>query len=223
MHDLGRLGVPNTIWDKAGPLTPIEMERVRLRPHLSERMLSFSPGFAELASVGGQHHERMDGSGYPRGLTGEAILPAARLLAAADCYQALSERRPHRPEWAPDDAAGVVRAEVRRGRLDSEAVSAVLGAAGHRVPKRRDWPAGLTSREAEVLRLLARGLSNREIAERLVISLGTAGRHAENIYAKVGARNRAQAALFAAHHGLAHGDESRPDGCDGSPTSSRNR
>ena len=88
------------------------------------------------------------------------------------------------------------------GRLDAEAVAAVLRAAGHRVPRRREGPAGLTAREVEVLRLLARGLSNKEIAERLVISPKTAGNHIEHIYAKIEASSRATASLFAVQHGL---------------------
>jgi DNA-binding NarL/FixJ family response regulator len=78
----------------------------------------------------------------------------------------------------------------------------VLGAAGHRVPRRREGPAGLTPREVEVLRLLARGLSNKEIAERLVISPKTVGNHAEHIYSKINASTRAAAGLFAMQHGL---------------------
>jgi DNA-binding NarL/FixJ family response regulator len=91
---------------------------------------------------------------------------------------------------------------VSEGRLDSDAAGAVLRAAGHRVPRRRQGPMRLTAREVEVLRLLARGLSNKEIARQLVISPKTAGSHVENIYAKTGASNRAQASLFAVKHGL---------------------
>jgi DNA-binding CsgD family transcriptional regulator len=83
-----------------------------------------------------------------------------------------------------------------------------LGAAGHRVARRRDGPAGLTAREVEVLRLLARGLSNREIAERLVISPRTVGNHVEHIYAKIGSSGRATASLFAMQHGLLPDDGS---------------
>jgi DNA-binding NarL/FixJ family response regulator len=133
---------------------------------------------------------------------GDAITPAGRILAAADCYHALTEMRPHRPPRSPTEAAEVVRAEVAAGRLDGEAVDAVLRAAGHRVRRRREWPAGLTPREVEVLRLVARGLSNKEIAELLVISRKTAGSHVEHIYTKIGASNRAQASLFAMKHGL---------------------
>src|SRR5947209_5445535 len=177
VHDLGRLGVPNTIWDKPGPLTPPELERVRLHAYLTERTLSFSPSLQPLGAIAALHHERLDGSGYSKGLTGEAIGPSARLLAAADCYHALREPRPHRPARDPDDAAAIINAEVRAGRLDGHAVDGVLRAAGHVPRRRKTWPAGLTTREVEVLRLLARGLSHREIAEQLVITRLTAIHH----------------------------------------------
>jgi HD-GYP domain-containing protein (c-di-GMP phosphodiesterase class II) len=202
VHDIGRLGVSNTIWDKRGPLTRSEMERVRLHPYLGERMLSSSEALAPLGAIVLQHHERLDGSGYPRGLAGAAVTPAGRILAAADVYQAMTEMRPHRPAHSAEEAAAQLRAEVGAGRIDGEAANAVLQAAGHRVRRRRDWPAGLTPREIEVLNLLARGLSNGEIAARLVISAKTAGSHVEHIYTKTGSSNRAQASLFAMKHGL---------------------
>ena len=91
---------------------------------------------------------------------------------------------------------------MKAGRLDGDAVEAVLGAAGHRVARRREGPAGLTAREVDVLRLLARGLSSKEIASRLVISPKTARNHIEHIYVKIGASNRPTASLFAMQHGL---------------------
>jgi DNA-binding NarL/FixJ family response regulator len=148
------------------------------------------------------HHERLDGSGYPRGLSGDAISPAGRLLAAADVYQALTEDRPHRPARSPEAAASQLRGEVTARRLDGDAADAVLRAAGHRVRRRKEWPSGLTSREVEVLRLIARGLSNKEIAGALLISAKTAGSHVEHIYTKIAVSNRAQASLFAMKHGL---------------------
>jgi HD-GYP domain-containing protein (c-di-GMP phosphodiesterase class II) len=202
VHDLGRLGVPNTIWDKPGALSHAETERVRLHPYLTERMLACSSALAPLASIAAQHHERLDGSGYPRGLSGGALSPEGRVLAAADFYHGRTEPRPHRPAATAQEAAAQLRAEVRAGRLDGGAADAVLSAAGHRVTRRPARPAGLTSREVEVLRLLARGLSNKQIAERLVISRKTASHHVEHIYAKTGTTNRALASLFAANHGL---------------------
>jgi HD-GYP domain-containing protein (c-di-GMP phosphodiesterase class II) len=202
LHDLGRLGVSNGIWDKRGPLTYAELERVRLHPYLTERMLAFSPALAPLGAIAAQHHERLDGSGYPRGLSGPAIVREARLLAAADVYHAMTEHRPHRPARSPEDAAAELRREVTTGRLESDAVSAVLSAAGHRVSARREWPAGLTAREVEVLKLVARGLSRKEIAEQLTISLKTAGNHVDRVYGKIGVSNRARAGLFAIQNGL---------------------
>jgi DNA-binding CsgD family transcriptional regulator len=202
VYDLGRLGVPNTVWDKPGPLTRSELERVRTHPYLTERMLAFAPSLDGLGRIAVQHHERLDGSGYPRGLSGDQIGTTARLLAAAGVYQALCEPRPHRPARAAHDAAGELRREVKAGRLDGEAVDSVLRAAGHTVGRRREWPAGLTTREVEVLRLSARGLSNKQIAQQLVISPKTAGSHVEHIYHKIDASNRAQASLFAMRHGL---------------------
>jgi HD-GYP domain-containing protein (c-di-GMP phosphodiesterase class II) len=202
VHGLGRLGISNAILDKRGPLGAGEWERLRLQPYLTDRMLRQSAALAPMARIAVQHRERLDGSGYPRGLTGAGIAPEARILAAADAYQAMREPRPHRPERSAEEAASELRREVKAGRHDAEAVQAVLGAAGHRIPRRREGPAGLTRREVEVLRLLARGLSNKEIAERLVISPKTVGNHAEHIYAKIDASTRAAAGLFAMQHGL---------------------
>ncbi len=200
--DIGRLGVSNTIWDKPAGLTRSELERVRLHPYLTERMLSFSAGLAPLGTIAAQHHERLDGSGYPRGLSGDAISSAGRILAAADSYHALTEARPHRPPRSAADAAAELRAGVSSGRLDGAAVDAVLRAAGHRVRRRREWPAGLTAREVEIVRLLVRGLTAKAIAGQLVISPKTASSHIEHIYAKAGVSNRAQLSLFALKHGL---------------------
>ena len=202
VYAFGRLGVSNSIWDKRGPLGAGEWERVRLHPYFTERMLQRSPTLAPLGRIAVQHRERLDGSGYPRGLTGGAISPLARVLGAADAYQAMREPRPYREPRPADDAAAELRADVRSGRLESDAVEAVLAAAGHRVVRRREGPAGLTAREVEVLRLVACGLSNKQIATRLVISPKTTGNHIEHIYTKIGTSNRAGASLFAMQHGL---------------------
>jgi DNA-binding NarL/FixJ family response regulator len=147
-------------------------------------------------------YERMDGSGYPRGLNGHAITMPARLLAASAVYQALGEARPHREALPPAERAAAVRAEVSAGRLDATAVHAVLAAAGHRVARRRPLVAGLTGREAQVLELLVRGWSNRQIAEHLSITPRTAGTHIEHIYTKIGVSSRGAAAMYAMRYGL---------------------
>ena len=202
VHDIGRLGISNAVWDKPGPLSAAELERVRLHPYLSERMLAKVTALGAARGLAARHHERLDGSGYPHGLTAAELSPADRLLAAADAYHAMTEPRPHREALEPEQAAAELRAEVRAGRLDGDAANAVLNAAGHRAPRRRDWPGGLTAREVEVLGLLARGHSNKEIARRLVIAPKTASSHVEHIYTKLGVSSRAGATLFATQHGL---------------------
>ena len=202
VHDFGRLGVSNSIWDKRGSLGAGEWERVRMHPYFTERMLRQSPTLAPLANIAVQHRERLDGSGYPRGLSGAAISPLARILGAADAYQAMREPRPHRAPLSAESAATELRIDVRSGRLESDADETVLVAAGHRAVRRREGPAGLTAREVEVLRLVARGLSNKDIARILVISPKTTGNHIEHIYTKIGTSNRAGAGLFAMQRGL---------------------
>jgi HD-GYP domain-containing protein (c-di-GMP phosphodiesterase class II)/DNA-binding CsgD family transcriptional regulator len=202
VHDLGRLGVSNAIWDKPGRLGVGEWERVRMHPYLTERMLHQSPALAPLGEIAVQHRERLDGSGYPRGLSGGAISRPARILGAVDAYQSMRELRPHRAALDPDMAAAELQADARAGKLDAEAVAAVLAAAGHDIPRRHEWPAGLTNREIDVLRLLARGLSSKQIATELVITPKTARNHIEHIYTKIDASTRVGASLFATEHGL---------------------
>jgi len=125
------------------------------------------------------------------------------VLAAADAFQAMTQPRAHRPPHPPERAAELLSAEARAGRHDIDAVRAVLAAAGRpQAPLRRARPCGLTERQVEVLRLAAAGLSNPQIAERLVISRRTAERHVQDVYARIGVSSRAAAALFAMEHDL---------------------
>lgn len=203
VHDMGRVGISTGIWDKPGPLSAGEWERVRLHPYYTERVLARPRAIAPIAAVAALHHERLDGSGYYRGIPAALLSQPARVLAAADVYHALTERRPHRPAYIPEAAADHLQAEARAGRLDADAVNAVLAAAGHRVATiRREWPAGLSEREVEVLRLVARGLANREMAKRLTIAEKTVGHHIQHIYNKIGVSTRAAATLFAMQHEL---------------------
>jgi HD-GYP domain-containing protein (c-di-GMP phosphodiesterase class II) len=205
LHDLGRVGIPNSIWEKPGSLTAAERERVRLHPYHTERTLASSPVLEPLARLAGSDHERLDGSGYHRGIPAALLSTEARILAAADSYQAMLEARPHRPAFTPEQAGYELRREVEAGRLDRRAVGCVLAASGqqHRHPQPQ-WPAGLTDREVDVLRLLARGDHNRSIAKTLFISEETVHNHVRHIYEKIGLSTRAGAALFAMENDLIH-------------------
>ncbi len=201
--DLGRVGVSNAIWEKPGPFGLGDWERVRLHPYFTERAFAHSPALAPVGALAGAHHERLDGSGYHRGSIAPALLTAARVLAAADCYRAMREARPHRPALDAASAETELLREADAGRLCPEAVDAVLTAAGHHVPTRpRAVPGGLTDREVEVLRALAGGQSNQEIGATLGISAKTAGHHVQHIYEKAGVRTRAAAAVWAFEHAL---------------------
>ena len=164
---LGRTGVSTGIWNKPGALSTIEWERVRTTPYLTERVLSREPRLRRIGALAAMVSERMDGSGYPRGLSGSAIPVAARILAAADVYRAAGAERAHRAALDRGETETLLRDEVAAGRLDADAVRAVLARAGHVVGRRPSAVAGLTAREVEVLALLVRGLSNRQIADRL--------------------------------------------------------
>jgi HD-GYP domain-containing protein (c-di-GMP phosphodiesterase class II) len=202
LHDIGMHGIPATILDKPGPLSMAELERMRLHAYYTERMLARPAALARLGAVASLARERGDGSGYHRGLSGSAIPMAGRVLAAACVFRAMSEPRPHRPAMTAKQAAAELGAEVRAGRLDADAVGAVLAAAGQSQGKRRSGPAGLTGREIVVLALIARGASTRKVAQRLSITPKTAETHIERIYAKTGASTRATATLFALQYGL---------------------
>ena len=202
-HDVGRVGVSNAIWEKPGALGFGEWERVRLHPHFSERAFAQSPALAPIGILAGSHHERLDGSGSHRGTTGQGLDQPARILAAADCYAAMREARPYRAALDRPVAEAELIKEAEAGRLDREAVDAVLAAAGHRVRERpRERPGGLTERELEVLLVLVRGKSNQAIAEDLGISAKTAGHHVQHVYQKAGVRSRAAATLWAFEHDL---------------------
>jgi HD-GYP domain-containing protein (c-di-GMP phosphodiesterase class II) len=198
----GRLGVSNVIWDKPGPLATGEWERVRMWPYFTGRMLGQSESLAAVGTIASQHRERLDGSGYPRGISGAAVPLLSRILGTADAYQAMREIRPYRPMRSADEAAAELRVDVRAGRMDGDVVDSVLAVAGHRPSGRGSRPGGLTAREVEVLRLAVLGMSNKQIAAQLVVTPKTVGNHIEHIYTKIGVSNRAAASLYAMQHGL---------------------
>lgn len=202
VHDLGRVGVESSIWDRAGRLATGDWEKIRLHPYLTQRILAHCPALADLAEIASSHHERIDGSGYHRSLSGGHLSLEAQILAAADVLAAVSADRPQRGGVTVEAATALLEAEAAAGRLDSKAVSWVVAAAGGPPPAPRENPGGLSERELEVLGLLARGSTNRQIGEALFISPKTVGRHVENIYAKTGVSTRAGATMFAMENRL---------------------
>ncbi len=124
LHDLGKLSISNRILDKPGPLTDEERSRFRAHPLLAEQILERVSSFGELAMVASAHHERLDGSGYPRGLTADSLSMPMRVLAVADVYEALISDRPYRAAYRPHEALELMRADVP-ARLDPDAFAAL--------------------------------------------------------------------------------------------------
>jgi HD-GYP domain-containing protein (c-di-GMP phosphodiesterase class II)/DNA-binding CsgD family transcriptional regulator len=208
MHDLGQVTVPSFILNKPrSQLTQVEWERLRLHPYHAERILAHVAPLAPIVPLIAAHHERMDGQGYYRGLSGAQIPLGARIIAAADRFDELTHDTPD--EEAVDEEAALKRMRDEVGQaLFPEVVQALveeMGAPGSLAPPRRRtqaWPAGLTDREVEIMRLLAKGMSRQEMARRLVLSEHTVRSHLEHIYGKVGASTRVAATLFAVEHDL---------------------
>lgn len=199
--DVGRVAVPNGVWEKPASLSPSEWEQVRLHAYHGERVLLRHAALAPFARAVGEHHERRDASGYHRGTSGSALSIPSQLLAASDVYAALLALRPHRAPFTRSGARETLESMAAAGSLDRRAVVAVLAASGHASRPPPPDPR-LTEREREVLRLIARGLTNKEIAGNLDISTRTVQQHATNIYDKLGFRSRAGAALYATEQGL---------------------
>ena len=206
LHDVGRVGVENGIWDKPGQLSLDEWEKVRLHPYLTDRILSRCETLRVLGRTASRHHERVDGSGYHGQIEGGALALSDLILGAADVYAALTSDRPHRIAYTPAKAENIMLTEVAARHLDEQAVGHVLAAAkGETSGPIEENPGGLTDREVEVLRLIARERTNRQMADELYISPKTVGRHVENIYTKIGVSTRAGAAIYAMENGLTAG------------------
>ena len=201
VHDVGRTAIDYRVWGKPGRLTADEREQVRLHPYHTERVLAPSPFLSDLAPIAMAHHERLDGSGYHRGLDGSSLSRAARLLTVADAFQSKTEPRPYREPLSPKETIELLVAKAEAGVMDPVMVMAVAEAAGQARPT-IDRPAGLTEREVEVLGLLARGLQTKQIARQMDISPKTVDRHIQNSYRKIGVSSRAAATLFATENGL---------------------
>jgi DNA-binding CsgD family transcriptional regulator len=195
--------VDATVWTQPGPLTASRRERMRLHVYYVERIFDRPEALRRIGLLAATHHERMDGSGYHRGLAAATLSSQARLLAAAHAYHAMLQWRPYRHALTESDARHRLLTATAQGQLDPLSVDAVLAAAGHRSSRlRAEGPLGLTARESEVLGLLAQGMANKSIGKQLQISPKTVSNHVEHIYAKLGVTNRAGATMAAMQHGL---------------------
>jgi HD-GYP domain-containing protein (c-di-GMP phosphodiesterase class II)/DNA-binding CsgD family transcriptional regulator len=210
VHDLGLVAVASFTLEKPpNELSKAEQEGMRLHPYHGERILARIPSLRSVAQLVATHHERLDGAGYYRGLTASEIPVGARIIAVADVFEELTRDRPGHLEMPPDDAIKAMAEDAGRG-LDADVLRALGEEVGTAVgglvaPDRglpRTWPAGLTEREVEVLRLLARGKSRRDIAAELILSEGTVRSHLEHIYGKIDVSTQVAAVLFAIEHGL---------------------
>ena len=203
LKEIGRTGISSSIWEKPASLTGREWERVRLHTYYAERIFAQTPVLAKLGALASLHHERLDGSGYHRGLPSVSQSLGARILAAADVYHSLTEIRPYRHAFEPEAALHELQAQARAGKLDVDAVDSVLTAAGHPVKKaRKEMVAGLSEREVDVLRLVSHGLTIKQMAAELVISQKTVDSHIQHIYNKIGVSTRAGATMFAMENHL---------------------
>jgi putative two-component system response regulator len=122
VHDIGKIAVPDSVLLKAGPLSAQEMSVIRRHPVEGERICSPLKSLRRTLPVIRHHHERMDGTGYPDGLRGDAIPLAARILQIVDIYDALTTDRPYRKAYAPTHAIATLYSEAERGWVDMELV-----------------------------------------------------------------------------------------------------
>lgn len=204
VHDLGQVALPSRILLHQDQLSEADLEKLRLHPYYTERILSRVPALSEIASIAGKHHERLDGSGYYRGLSGSEIPLEACILALADEFQERLRTYPGKLDPASKDILKALQPEVGRqfSPVCFNALAQELGTEAPEPPRRREWPAGLTNREIEVLQVLATGASNRQIAQELVVSEKTVAHHLEHIYNKIGISSRAAAVFFAMENDL---------------------
>jgi HD-GYP domain-containing protein (c-di-GMP phosphodiesterase class II) len=201
LHDLGKSAIPNGILEKRGALSRIEEMQLHSFSFHTEQILAMSPVFDPLREMACSVEERCDGSGYHRHI--HLAEGSAALIAVANLYDELTRDLPSRKAVEPGEAAEAVLAEVSAGRIPREAARHVLDSAGHqRAASLATLPDGLTVREAEVLRQLARGLSTKEIAQALAVSPKTVDNQTQSIYRKIGAKSRTAAAIYAMEHGI---------------------
>jgi HD-GYP domain-containing protein (c-di-GMP phosphodiesterase class II) len=202
MHDLGVVAIPSYSLDRPWrELSESERDACRLYPYHGERILKRVPALAPLAEMVGTHQERMDGSGYYRGMSGQQISLGARIIAVADRLDELTHDGAANTALPVTQALDVLASEP----LDQEVLGALRRSLGEQAivvaaPPRH--PASLTDREIEVLTLMTQGMTRREIGHRLAISEHTVRNHLDHIYDKTGTSNRVSATMFAMENGI---------------------
>ena len=143
LHDIGKLSVPLEILNKPGKLTDDEFAAIKRHPGDGRRLLEELGGFPEaVRELVSDHHERLDGSGYPRGLQGRELSVETRILAVVDVYDALVSDRVYRAAWSPDRAFALLEDEAH---AYDQTVVAALSASS-----RRSWPTSSPARGADI-------------------------------------------------------------------------
>ncbi len=133
LHDVGKLRVPNSILDKPGRLTGEEFSIVKEHPALTRQILERVSVFGELAVIAGDHHEKLDGTGYPNHLSGEQLSLESRILEVADIYGALSEDRPYRSGLDLDEIRRIMGQDIP-GKLDGSCFEALIESIPRHLP-----------------------------------------------------------------------------------------
>ncbi|MGE8358923.1 HD domain-containing phosphohydrolase [Pseudomonas sp.] len=195
IHGLGRAAVSNHLWNTPGPLPYGAAERIQLVPYWTHKALRQVRELSASGEIAAHAYERLDGSGYFRGVAGDALTPEHRLFATAVAWAALRGERPWRPAYSESEAARLLKQDASRGLFDGDIGEAVIAAArGERkLPQPRS--ALLSARECHILQEISRGASNKQVAQRLAISPSTVRTHVESIFRKLGCSTRAAATL----------------------------
>lgn len=195
VYGLGRAAVSNHVWNTAGPLPYGAVERVRLVPYWTHNALKPIRELDASRKIAAHAYERLDGSGYFRGASAQALRLEDRLLAAAVAWAALTGARPWRPAYGESEAARLLIQDAGSGLFDREACEAVIAAA--RGERRLLQPRGaiLSERECRILLEISRGASNKQVARLLDISPSTVRTHVESIFRKLECSTRAAATL----------------------------
>ena len=195
IYGLGRAAVSNHLWNTAGTLPYGAAERVRLVPYWTQQALRPITELAVSAEIAAHTYERLDGSGYFRGVGGDALCAEHRLFATSVAWVALREARPWRSAHGEAEAARLLKQDADSGLFDNEVCEAVIAAAGGERRMRQPKASVLTTRECRILLEISRGASNKQVARLLDISPSTVRTHMESIFRKLECSTRAAATL----------------------------